>query len=565
MQKLCTTAIAKRREYGKVDSTIHAHLWKLTLDSYENFMNPRNHFEIEMLRRRIRHHRRIHDDDDSATSQSSWESEDSDGDENENRYRPSIVVTCPQEHAYVQADHDPDYDNELLESSENLSEAYLSKGTILTVEYDYGSTTTLYLKVLSVRHAVVNSLLQYFTREASQEDLTRSLKAVPAYSLPKENQIDAYYPYLSKIIMGKYVPVIQTSDGQQDPHDYSLRTSELRDNVTSAITLGKSACIRSEQDVQFCTIEGCTGQELMRSIQMKDFMEFLEVAEQAWTPIPKEEDENNLSDIQYDWIYRHLVEEENEEMYNMYLDMQKEGPGFGPQVTVFRRKKNKECKSSTGFDFQKLFPLTYAMFHGQYFRWFKLKNSNLLHVLVGRAEGSLHREYNNHQILKSWRYDFQSFHEVLCAVEASWVWQGRKMTSDTFLPEYDSFIGPSHPCKDPPVLVKEEECVMITSQQDLKKLVYALAITEENGKAILYSGYDDGTLSKWCLDDNSLIWSKVIYSQSEQNEEERSSSWLELRYTYGVADSNSSTLFGRIKACYLDMDTCTWRLPRKRF
>lgn len=38
-----------------------------------------------------------------------------------------------------------------------------------------------------------------------------------------------------------------------------------------------------------------------------------------------------------------------------------------------------------------------------------------------------------------------------------------------------------------------------------------MAISEEAGGTVLYSGHDDGTLSKWSLDTNEQIWSKSIY------------------------------------------------------
>jgi len=104
--------------------------------------------------------------------------------------------------------------------------------------------------------------------------------------------------------------------------------------------------------------------------------------------------------------------------------------------------------------------------------------------------------------LKNWRYDFESFHELLCAVETSWVWNGKDLKANMFSPKFDSDLGPSHPDPTKPFsLGKKEDCVIIAQRSELKKMITALAITEEKEKdnktkTVLYSGHGDGTLSK---------------------------------------------------------------------
>jgi hypothetical protein len=59
---------------------------------------------------------------------------------------------------------------------------------------------------------------------------------------------------------------------------------------------------------------------------------------------------------------------------------------------------------------------------------------------------------------------------------------------------------------------------VISSCRDLKKLVTVLAITEDpNGKPILYSGHDGGTLTEWSLEKDTKIWSKQIYADGTED------------------------------------------------
>mmetsp|Transcript_27959 Transcript_27959/g.47502 ORF Transcript_27959/g.47502 Transcript_27959/m.47502 type:complete len:360 (-) Transcript_27959:552-1631(-) len=110
------------------------------------------------------------------------------------------------------------------------------------------------------------------------------------------------------------------------------------------------------------------------------------------------------------------------------------------------------------------------------------------------------------------------------------------MTADDVLPEYDSDLGPSMPLpKEPTCFGEEDDAVVVSKCGDKKKNVTALAISEEGEKTVLYSGHDDGTLSKWSLDTNEQIWSKSIYPDGTNDYERYAGCGLYIKETPGVA------------------------------
>ena len=56
-----------------------------------------------------------------------------------------------------------------------------------------------------------------------------------------------------------------------------------------------------------------------------------------------------------------------------------------------------------------------------------------------------------------------------------------------------------------------------------------------NGKPVLYSGHDDGTLIKWSLEKDVEVWSKQIYPDGRKDFEPSSSCGLHVMETPGVA------------------------------
>jgi len=55
------------------------------------------------------------------------------------------------------------------------------------------------------------------------------------------------------------------------------------------------------------------------------------------------------------------------------------------------------------------------------------------------------RDFRSDQVLRTWKRNFTSFHELLCAVEASWVYQKNELQADTVIRDFDLDLGPSKP------------------------------------------------------------------------------------------------------------------------
>jgi len=446
---------------------------------------------------------RMLDRDDSDDDDRS----DDSNDEDEEKYRGNIVIQCPDEERRGGYEDFDDPDAHVLSSNTKLSNSLLPPGYVIKVTYDYGTTTMIYLKVLSVKAKAVQSLLQYFSLEATASKMMEELKTVPAYQLPKEKQVDSYFPHASKVFLGYYVPIFTENDE---------RDAGVNRKVMGCVTMGLSGKIRSEQDIIFCSMEDRTqSRDLLFCPCLIEPTELLQVVDKAWEPRDRSADTDDLEQFRYDWINRWVVEADNDEVYENISEMHSSDSGFGSKKLLFRLPKDRK---RSGFDFEKAFPKTYAMLLCGKFRWFQYKK-DVLRVIVGRGVGLDSRQCEGQQILRTWKHEFTSFHELLCAVEVSWVWKGQELTADAVLPEFDTDLGPSRSLpREPPCCGEEKDAIVISSCSDKKKLVTALAISEEaDGKTVLYSGHDDGTLTKWSLDNNEEIWSKSIYSDGTKD------------------------------------------------
>ena len=141
----------------------------------------------------------------------------------------------------------------------------------------------------------------------------KELKAVPAYNLPKDQQVDAHFPHLSKVFLGKYVPILElkvNEDEDEDEDDENKESDKDEDDCDvhgycdsriGSVCLGKYACGRSEKDTPFSYIQGRTMDEdvLFCPVVMHP-NEFLQVANEAWTPRDPDNDPDKLDQYHID-------------------------------------------------------------------------------------------------------------------------------------------------------------------------------------------------------------------------------------------------------------------------
>ena len=498
MNHLCENAIKHRREY---DYGINEHLWELRIMS-PNHLSRNHETDIEALMR----------NDDS---------EDDSDDDSEDMYRGHICIQSRGSERMERFD-EADYRSPDIKIDREL----LPTGSVVKVTYDWGSTTTLYLKVLSVKPTIVRSLMQYFTLDLDEKRMKKEIQSVSAYSFSKEKQIDSYFPNASKAFTGNYVPIFESKNSSED--DEIIANFNKR-NI-GPISIGLSSWV-TDTDKTFCSMEDRTASsDLLFCPSTMDPNEFFQTAEKAWKPRDPEDDPDNLSHIRYDYISRWLIPGDDEESYKRISKFHEESGSFGPKFLLFRTNQE-ECKQS-GFDFAKVFPKTFSMLTCGKFRWFQY-NKGVLRVIVGRGKGGSFRHFEAPQVLKTWKRNFESFHELLCAVEASWVYKGKDMDAETIIPPFDSDVGPL--IKEPTVLASSKDVTVISKCNNKKKLVTALALSEEDGKAVLYSGHNDGTLSKWSLLDNELLWTKQVYVDASEVFPPHEYSGFYLREIAGVA------------------------------
>ena len=519
MQTLSETALYKRRKVGGY--AVNVHLWDLKIAPSEQVTTKKSSipaFDMSTIVSISELEDMLNDGDNI--------SEDKSGDDKENHNRRTVMVVKPDDMKEAKRANFHKY--EIVSSFTKLSRRFLRKGHVVTVTcYDYGFTTNLYLKVLGRRPAGEDGPVRYLENSliaGYQLSEERNLEAVPAFHLPPEKQIDAYYPNLSKAFLCQFVPIY---------HYEKTDCPACLDpaNAIGSACLGLSERITTDDDTEFCFMENatCSKDLFFCSPPFEDMNEFFAVAEQAWSPRYQDNDPDCLDFYNYNDIFRHVfpADPKWDKAYHVLLKHQQEenyAQENSFKFLVFRKPpKDDETSSiddgdSGRFDFAKVFPKTNAQLTSGKFRWFMYKN-NILRVLVGRTRGNVEREFEAEQILRTWRRPFATFHELLCAVEASWShnYLNIEFDENTTLPAFDADLGPSKPVpRDPPCLGDEGDAVVIFPGRDWKCFVTALAIVEENGKTILYSGHDNGILNKWSLVENERIWSKQIYADGTE-------------------------------------------------
>ena len=316
------------------------------------------------------------------------------------------------------------------------------------------------------------------------------MKKVPAYSLPKDQQIDAKYPSYAK---------------------------EFLSRSLAAVTLGLSSRVTREDDSTFSSMEsGSSGNDILFCpLPFTDIDVFLTLVEEGFS--------NDFTEggmLRSSFIARWALPptpkgKETAETLRA-ADAEVAGSFWaqcGPK-RVYLYHDNVE-PNTEGFSFAKAFPKTHAQLTSGRFRWIKYQRG-VLKVVVGRGAGDDNRSAKKSQTLRQWKGPFATLHDLFCAVEASWTMPGEPSVElgSTLLPQYDNDLGPSKPLPpDPPVYGKKTDAVIVSGPDKLSR-VTALAIVGENGASpVLYSGHEDGSLRRWNLPastnstEGSPVWS----------------------------------------------------------
>lgn len=421
MTEVCNTAVKNRREY---DHEVNDHLWKLEIRSYERTVDPRRN-AADMVLDSI--HAR--NDDDSVSS-------DTSDDDTSRRgpfcIAPSFNVAQEQENAGYSMER-----FRVLPCSTKLTQQLVPQGSVMELTYDYGTTTRLFLKALQVRPAGSGSTSPRGVADgATQMKDEQDLQSVPAFALAKDAQMDAFYPNFAKSFLGGYVPVVSGDNKGMAPS-----------TAVGSSILGYSSCFASRIDTTFAAMEDatCSTDLMFAPAPFQDLNEFFKVAEESW--VPKDPSENkDLSEYRYNGVSRWVLPkgEQGDAHYKRFQDTLA-GHSF-QKYLLYRQEDGDDASGKTHFDFVKAFPKTAAQLTTGKFRWISYKKG-ILRVLVGRGRGAHSRGFSSEQTLRTWKRPFSSLHELFCAVETSWTYEGKELDSDTYLEAFDANVGPVTPPK----------------------------------------------------------------------------------------------------------------------
>jgi hypothetical protein len=353
-----------------------------------------------------------------------------------------------------------------------------------------GTTTNVFLRVIAQETTKEGDSLGLISEDDEADDQS-DLEQIPAFSLPEEKQIDIAYPNFCQALLGKKEPVRFFTMG--------LCSKILRpDDTIFASIRGAS----SGNDVFFCPLP------------FDNMDEFMVLSEEGW-----KQSSEHAKRYRVGWVSYHIFppNEHGKVAHQTCLDQEAEDSmaAFGPK-NVFLYK-DKICIESD-FRFSESFPRTAEQLASGRFRWFRYQKG-VLEVIVGRnvRDPDHTRNAEPEQILRTWRRRFTSVHELLCAVEASWIIPGGSFEplGKRMLPLYDSDLGPSDPLPPGPAdLGGADETTLISAPERLPQ-VTALAIAKEGtDSAFVISGHKDGSLRKWNLNQSKCVWAIRHYAVS---------------------------------------------------
>lgn len=305
-------------------------------------------------------------------------------------------------------------EEEVLASKVKLSDLNLNNQTRLRFEYDYGDTSMLWLKVEKTGEMVADAtglpLVIRGVREPSQlkgkgplivrsqseaEWGRRLLMASAAVGVDATQRVDARFPLFSQAIMSRQ---------------------------NASVTLGLSSMIASELDTTFMTIlHSHSGNDtLFAPIPFPTLDELFTIGERAYG---KSEEIKGV--VRDGWGTLYLFPRElSAEAVRRFeaFKAESEADKWGPQCSFHRLAAGEATVASAAVPLSTMFPRTSEQLASGRFRWIRYTAaSNTLEVVAGRAKLEDRRMARDQGVCATWVGPWSSLHELLCAVEVSWV------------------------------------------------------------------------------------------------------------------------------------------------
>ena len=216
------------------------------------------------------------------------------------------------------------------------------------------------------------------------------MKKVPAYSLPKDQQIDAKYPSYAK---------------------------EFLSRSLAAVTLGLSSRVTREDDSTFSSMEsGSSGNDILFCpLPFTDIDVFLTLVEEGFSNDFTEGGMLRSSFISR-WPLPPTPKGKETAETLRAADAEVAGSFWaqcGPK-RVYLYHDNVE-PNTEGFSFAKAFPKTHAQLTSGRFRWIKYQRG-VLKVVVGRGAGDDNRSAKKSQTLRQWKGPFATLHDLFLSL-----------------------------------------------------------------------------------------------------------------------------------------------------
>lgn len=392
-----------------------------------------------------------------------------------------------------------------------MEELKFKAGSMLRFKYDMGTTTTLYLEAVCVLAqlqlasaypqlmpicqplSLLNlKVLGPLSAEAlaahtagfdvgarfvGPDQRAALLATLPASAAPAGERLDDLFPCFSRTVVGRRY---------------------------TAFVLGMCVCNTPFSSV-FAAVRGENTDLLFSPFPFLDLDEFLLQAEKAFQPSVV----TARPTIRPSCISRILVPADASAAQQEHITKYFEPDPFGPVMLQFRFRGTDLSRSKRrlgrAFSFATMFPRTHQQLTSGRFRWLSYRGG-VLRVCAGRATARLECPLTH--VLREWLGPpFASFHELMCAVELSWVHPGvadGPPLGSAALDPIDADMGPL--LVPPRVLCPVAAYRRVLRVRHHCDTVTALLIDPAPRSPFAYSGHANGTIRKWNLETGSQVW-----------------------------------------------------------